>query len=94
VKRALTRARALTRCRALVARAQGTTFEEEARTCALLAVQLMREHGFRVVLSEDRERAPRRPPPPDRDVGTLACVQGCNPRDGHAAGCPRQAWED
>lgn len=48
----------------LIAKALSTTFEEEARTCALMAVRLMKKHGLVVALSDvgpaprSRQRGP------------------------------------
>jgi hypothetical protein len=47
----------LEKVRALIARALGTSFEEEARTSALVAVRLMKEHGLELV------EGGRAPPP-------------------------------
>ena len=54
----------LDKVNALIARALGTTFEEEARSAALIAVRLIRQYNLALVPAHDARRAPPPPSPP------------------------------
>lgn len=73
----------LAKIRALMDRAVSTTFEEEARSCALIAVRLMREHHVTIGPRDEgasRSASRSTPPPSAPDGGpriVFARYPGC-----------------
>ena len=58
--------KAVERVGKLIAQATGTTFEGEARTAALMACQLIKEAGLRIVAPESRSARTESAPRPNR----------------------------